>query len=206
MTQELLADLPPDLRALRSQLVSAAERDLARRHRRRHAAKAPAVGALAAIGLVGTTVAAGAALGVIDLGNGIQAKQVSSVPAYDAATHQFVQVHGDYVYHLTGGASNLSGCPGAANNIYVEATRPLDAAELRTASEMATGAIKAVPPGPVPGVKSVSDGCPNAGVELVVGASPHAPGVRLPTPSQKPTLSKRSAEASLRADGGRRGR
>jgi hypothetical protein len=190
--------MPADLLAIRANLVHAAERDLRRRNRRRRSVRTAAVGLTAAIGLSGTALAAGAALGVIDLGNGIQAQHVESYPAYDVATHQFVQVHGDYIYHLTGGRNNLSACPNNPNDIYVESTRPLSAEQLKLASEMATGAIKDAPPDRVPGLKSVSDGCGDAGVEATVGATPEAP---LPSQSQKVKMSQQEAQKLLESHG-----
>lgn len=201
MTDTTHPELPRDLVAIRAELIDAVARDARRRARRRRSLRTATIGVSAAVGLSGTALAAGAALGVIDLGNGIEAQQVGSYPAYNVATHQFVRVHGDYIYHLTGGHSNLSACPGNPNDIYVEATRPLTAAQLKTASEMATGAIKAVPPGAVPGLKSVSDGCGDAGVEAIVGASPNNPGVKLPTPSQKPRVSQQEAQKVLETHG-----
>jgi hypothetical protein len=123
-------------------------------------------------------VAAGDALGVIDLGGGIRAAHVASYPAYDVKTHKFVHVRGKYIYHLTGGrARGLSACPGHANDIYITSSRPLDAQELKIAGDAANGVYAKGTNGAtvfkqVPGLKSMSDGCGDAGVEAIVGAPP----------------------------------
>lgn len=165
-----------ELHAIRAALVEAVSADASRRRRRRRAARNATLALAAVIALCGAALAAGDVLGVVNLGDGLQAQQVETYPAYDVATHSFVQAHGDFIYHVTGGrVKGLSACPTHANDIYIESTGPLTAAQLKIAAELANGggAPAGLAPGQawqaVPGLKSVSDGCGDAGVEAIVG-------------------------------------
>ncbi len=128
---------------------------------------------VAVIAFSGCALAAGDALGVIELGGGARAAHVSSYPAYDLRTHKFVRVHGQYIYHITGGLDrDLNGCkkPHPANNIYVTSTRLLSPATLQHILRMEEHIERFLQ---LPaGVTGISNGCGNAGVEAIVGGSP----------------------------------
>lgn len=165
----------PDLASIRSALLDAVRRDAGRRKQKGKTIRTTLLAFAAILLLCGSALAAGDALGVINLGAGLEARQVDSYPAYDVATHEFVQAHGDYIYHVTGGrVGNISACPTHGNDIYIEATQPLTATELKVAAQIAEGgeAVRSLPNDAwrmVPGLKSVSNGCGNAGVEAIVG-------------------------------------
>jgi hypothetical protein len=90
---------------------------------------------LVALG-VAAPLAAADATGVIELGGGISATSVSSLPEWNGKTGTFVTGgNGDpYIYHLTGGSAPNLSCgptdPNPTNNIYVTSTLPLASAEL----------------------------------------------------------------------------
>ena len=113
--------------------------------RRRTTLRTGALSLAALTVLSGTALAAGSALGIIDLGGGISAIPVSTIPVWDATTGTFVNATvgssvnaaGTYAYHITGGTTTEQ-CPFTnppryqtkPNDIYVTSTRPLSAAEL----------------------------------------------------------------------------
>jgi hypothetical protein len=178
-----MTELTPDLQNIRSMLLAAATRDARRRASRRKAVRVCAIGATGVLALSGSALAAGDLLGVIDLGGGLHAQEVNSYPAYDVSTHRFVQMHGDYVYHVTGGhVRGLTACPTHENDIYIESSGPLTEPQLQLAAELANGGeesplIKSLGGyqkvhDEIPGLTGVSDGCGNAGVERIVGAGP----------------------------------
>jgi hypothetical protein len=159
------------------------------RHRlpRRRFLRLTLLGFAAIVALSGSAIAARDMLGVIELGNGAHAQRVPSAPKWDAALGVFVSKSGRYVYHVFGGSALGLSCgaddPFPTNNIYVRASRPLSANELKSllASELAHLRIPAATikeklkadlhshrrrldsktskPLP-PGVLSVSNGCP----------------------------------------------
>jgi hypothetical protein len=147
------------------------------------------IGAAMMLVLGGTAFATQAVFGIINLGNGLRAQQVTSVPDWDGISGSFVstsQSHG-YVYHVVGGtALELSCGPedlSATNNIYVRSKRPLDESELKellvsqfvqtplSLEQKAIAALRArhhghprrAPNGKAlpAGVLSVSNGCPD---------------------------------------------
>jgi hypothetical protein len=107
------------------------------------------VGAVAA--LSGSALAAGAALGVIDLSGGSSASPVTEIRVWDAANGTFVTATthtstvGPYAYHITGGAITTR-CPFTNPveyavepiDIYVTSTSLLTASELEQALEVET--------------------------------------------------------------------
>ncbi|MGP0103290.1 MAG: hypothetical protein ACLPUT_16915 [Solirubrobacteraceae bacterium] len=151
-TTELGQAIHRDHEALKVELGRAIRRDHSRRKRRRKAIRTSALSLGAVLVLSGSALAAGDALGVIDLGGGVSAARVSSVPVWDGSTGTFVTgsslpvwneqagafVGGGngspYIYHLTGGSDPTLSCgptdPEATNNIYVTSTHPLTSAEL----------------------------------------------------------------------------
>jgi len=96
--------------------------------------------------LSGSALAAGNALGIIDLGGGVSAAPVTTIPVWDGTTGTFVNVTvgsttsaaGSYAYHITGGTFTVA-CPFTnptryvteSNDSYVTSTRPLTTAELQ---------------------------------------------------------------------------
>jgi hypothetical protein len=176
----MTTDLTPDLQIMRNELIGAARRDLQSRTRRRGSVRACAIGATGALVLSGSALAAGDVLGLVELGGGLRAQQVNTYPAYNVSTHRFVQVHGEYLYHVTGGrVRGLSACPTHENDIYIESSRALTEPQLQLAAELANGGNQApmvkrlggyeTASKEVPGLKSLSDGCGNAGVEATIG-------------------------------------
>jgi hypothetical protein len=183
----------PFLERLGDELERAIELAIRRESERRHwlpsrrSFRLILVGFAAIVALSGSAIAAGAVLGVIKLGNGLHAQQVPSAPRWDAATGVFVSKSGGYIYHVAGGSAFGLSCgaedPFPTNNIYVRASRPLSASELKSllASELERPRVPAATakqklnaelharqrrlgsqtakPLP-PGVLSVSNGCP----------------------------------------------
>jgi hypothetical protein len=113
--------------------------------RRRTTLRTGALSLAALAILSGTALAAGSALGIIDLGGGVSATPVSTIPVWDGTTGTFVNATvgasvsaaGTYAYHITGGTTTVE-CPFTdparyqtePNDIYVTSSRPLSAAEL----------------------------------------------------------------------------
>lgn len=133
-----MTEMGPVLQAVESQLMQAIERDQAHRRRRRKALRAGALTAAAAAVLSGTALAATGALGVIDLGGGVSAARVSTLPEWDGLKGTFVTggAGTSYIYHLTGGSDPTLNYgptdPHPTNNIYITSRRRLSTAELRT--------------------------------------------------------------------------
>lgn len=134
---ELGQALLRDHEALKANLGSAIRRDHSRRKRRRKAIRTSALGLGVVLVLSGSALAADA-LGVIELGGGVSAVQVSTRPVWDGTTGTFItgtSENGSYIYHLTGGSNPTSTCgptdPNPTNNIYVTSTRRLTSTELK---------------------------------------------------------------------------
>lgn len=124
--------------AMEDSLARLIRRGSPRRQRRRKAIRTTALGLAAVLVLSGTALAAGEALGVIELGGEVTAVQVSSIPVWNGTTGTFItgkSEDGSYIYHLTGGRDISMSCgatdPDPTNNIYVTSTRPLASAELK---------------------------------------------------------------------------
>jgi len=113
--------------------------------RRRTTLRTGVLGLAALTVLSGSALAAGSALGIVDLGGGVSATPVTTIPVWDGTTGTFVNATvgssvsaaGSYAYHITGGTTTRE-CPftnppryqTAPNDIYVTSSRPLSAAEL----------------------------------------------------------------------------
>jgi hypothetical protein len=138
-----------DHEALKANLSSAIRRDHIRRKRRRKAIRTGALSLGVLLVLSGSALAAGDVLGVIELGGGVNAVQVSTLPVWNGTTGTFItgtSEHGSYVYHLTGGSNPTSSCgptdPNPTNDIYVTSTRPLTSAELKEILDRETSGRK----------------------------------------------------------------
>jgi hypothetical protein len=141
-----MTDLSPTLLELKAELGDAIRQDHQRRQRRRKTIRTSvlSVGAFAA--LSGSALAAGDALGVIDLSGGTSAQPVTTIPVWDGTSGTFINATvgtsttAPYGYHLTGGTTTYP-CPFTnptryevvPNDIYITSTRPLNAAELEQA-------------------------------------------------------------------------
>lgn len=137
VSDELAQAIRRNHKAMKANLASAIRRDQKRRVRRRKTIRASVFTCGAILALAGSALAADA-LGVIELGGGISAVEVSSIPVWNGTTGTFItgkSEHGSYFYHLTGGSDPNLTCgatdPSPTNNIYVTSTRPLAAAELK---------------------------------------------------------------------------
>jgi hypothetical protein len=196
---ELAQAIRRDQQALRADLGRAIRRDCSQRKRRRKAIRVSASSLVAILVLSGSALAAGDALGVIELGSGVSAARVPSLPEWNGKSGTFVTggTGHPYIYHLTGGSAPSLGCgptdPHAANNIYVTSTRPLTQAELKEILDQETShettpaesGVTEVRSGRYPefsspaspykwpaGVTEVSNGCPTPGV----AGQPDGPG------------------------------
>ncbi len=186
---ELRQAIRRDHEAMKANLAHSIRREHPSRLRRRHALRTTALAVAALMVLSGTALAAGEALGVIELGGGVTAVQVSTIPVWNGTTGTFItgtSEPGSYSYHLTGGndpeAQRCPNDPHPTNNIYVTSTRPLAALELKEIldSELSHETkhvtiaviLKEIREGKVPakakplpsGVTGVSNGCPTPGV------------------------------------------
>jgi hypothetical protein len=146
-----MTELSPSLLELKAELGRAIREDHQRRQRRRKTIRTSALSLGAFAAMSGSALAAGDALGVIDLGGGSSAAPVSSFPVWDGATGTFVtattgsSTTAPYAYHITGGTTTTQ-CPFTdppryetePNDIYITSTQPLTAAELQQALEMQT--------------------------------------------------------------------
>ncbi len=146
-----MTELSPSLLELKAELARAIRHDHQRRERRRKTIRTSAMSLGAFAAMSGSALAAGDALGVIDLGGGSSAAPVSTFPVWDGATGTFVtattgsSATAPYAYHITGGTTTTQ-CPFTnpvryetePNDIYVTSTQPLTAAELQQALEMQT--------------------------------------------------------------------
>jgi len=146
-----MTQLSPSLLELKTELSRAIRQDHQRRERRRKAVRTGAVTVGAFAALSGSALAAGDALGVIDLGGGSSAAPATVVPVWDGATGTFVNATvgssatAPYAYHITGGTTTTA-CPFTnptryvtnANDIYVTSTRPLTASDLQQALGVVT--------------------------------------------------------------------
>ena len=146
-----MTELSPSLLELKAELGRAIRQDHHRRERRRKTIRTSAMSLGAFAAMSGSALAAGDALGVIDLGGGSSAAPVSSFPVWDGATGTFVtattgsSTTAPYAYHITGGTTTTQ-CPFTSppryqaepNDIYITSTQPLTAAELQQALEMQT--------------------------------------------------------------------
>jgi hypothetical protein len=116
---------------------------------RRRVVRLALLGFTAIVALSGSALAAGRMLGVIKLGNGVQAQQVQSEPTWDAITGAFVSKAGGHIYHVIGGGAFALSCgaedPSPTNNIYIKASRSLSANQLKSllASELARPSLSA---------------------------------------------------------------
>ena len=154
-----MTELSPSLLELKAELGRAIREDHQRRQRRRKTIRTSALSLGAFAAMSGSALAAGDALGVIDLGGGSSAAPVSSFPVWDGATGTFVtattgsSTTAPYAYHITGGTTTTQ-CPFTdppryetePNDIYITSTQPLTAAELQQALEMQTDHSAAVLP------------------------------------------------------------
>jgi hypothetical protein len=158
-----------DQQALKADLGRAIRRDYSRRKRRGKAIRVSALSLGAILILSGSALAAGDALGVIELGGGVSAARVSSLPEWNGKTGTFVTggTGHPYIYHLTGGSAPTLGCgssdPQPTNNIYVTSTRPLTQGELKEILDQetshGTASEQAIKEGNVPlGVTEVRGG------------------------------------------------
>jgi hypothetical protein len=141
-----MTELGPSLLELKAELSRAIRQDHQRRQRRRHAVRTGALSVGAFAALSGSALAAGDALGVIDLGGGSSAAPVTIIPVWDGATGTFVNATvgssatAPYAYHITGGTTTTR-CPSTnppryqvePNDIYITSTSRLTAAELQQA-------------------------------------------------------------------------
>ena len=146
-----MTELSPSLLELKAELGRAIREDHQRRQRRRKTIRTSALSLGAFAAMSGSALAAGDALGVIDLGGGSSAAPVSSFPVWDGATGTFVtattgsSTTAPYAYHITGGTTTTQ-CPFTnppryetePNDIYITSTQSLTAAELQQALEMQT--------------------------------------------------------------------
>lgn len=146
-----MTELSPSLLELKAELGRAIREDHQRCQRRRKTIRTSALSLGAFAVMSGSALAAGDALGVIDLGGGSSAAPVSSFPVWDGATGTFVTATtgssstAPYAYHITGGTTTTQ-CPFTdpvryetePNDIYITSTQPLTAAELQQALEMQT--------------------------------------------------------------------
>jgi len=146
-----MTELSPSLLELKAELGRAIRQDHHRRERRRKTIRTSALSLGAFAAMSGTALAAGDALGVIDLGGGSNAAPVSSFPVWDGATGTFVtattgsSTTAPYAYHITGGTTTTR-CPFTnparyetePNDIYVTSTQPLSAVELQQVLETQT--------------------------------------------------------------------
>jgi hypothetical protein len=146
-----MTELGPSLLELKAELGRAIRQDHQRRERRRKTIRTSAMSLGAFAAMSGSALAAGDALGVIDLGGGSSAAPVSSFPVWDGATGTFVtattgsSTTAPYAYHITGGTTTTP-CPFTnplryetePNDIYITSTQPLTAAELQQVLEMQT--------------------------------------------------------------------
>lgn len=138
-TAELGQAIRRDHQALKAQLRQAIRDDHSRRQRRHKTIRTSALSLATVLVLSGSALAAGDALGVIELGGGVSAAPVSSLPVWNGKTGTFVTGTGGngtpYIYHLTGGNVRSLSCgptdPNPTNNIYITSTRPLTSAELK---------------------------------------------------------------------------
>ena len=135
--------------------------------RRRKLARTVALSLAALVALSGSALAAGDALGIIDLGHGISAAQVSGLPAWNGETGTLVagKANGFYTYRLTGGVARLLSCGSApvTNNIYITSSRPLSQSELKGLLDPASpSGIKPIVFGRTQamGITSISNRCP----------------------------------------------
>jgi hypothetical protein len=141
-----MTELSPSLLELKADLSRAIREDHRRRQRRRKAVRTGALSVGAFAALSGSALAAGDALGVIDLGGGSSAAPVTSVPVWDGATGTFVSATvgsrstAPYAYHIAGGTTTTR-CPFTnppryevtPNDIYITSTNALSATELQQA-------------------------------------------------------------------------
>ncbi|MHB1809048.1 MAG: hypothetical protein ACYCU0_07100 [Solirubrobacteraceae bacterium] len=134
---ELRQAIRRDHEAMKADLARLIRRENPGRRRRKPTIRTTALAVAALMGLSGTALAAGEAFGVIELGGGVTAAQVSTIPVWNGTTGTFITgtaEPGSYIYHLTGGSDLEHACPNdphPTNNIYVTSTRPLAAIELK---------------------------------------------------------------------------
>jgi hypothetical protein len=81
-----MIDPSPSVLTLKAELTRAIQADRRSRRRRRRALRSATVGVLATLAVSATAIGAGAALGVIHLGNGASARRISHVPRLGAFT------------------------------------------------------------------------------------------------------------------------
>jgi hypothetical protein len=107
------------------------------RRRRRHRllrTTAITVGALAA--LTGTALGAGSALGIIDLGGGVSATPVTTLPVWNGSTGTFDSgtANGQYIYELSGLGADTFVCGPATPDVatFLTSTQPLTQSDLES--------------------------------------------------------------------------
>ena len=106
-----------------------------RRRLRRKIVRSGAISLTAFAALSGTALAAGDALGIINLGGGATAAQVTIVPVWNGTTGTFDSgtANGQYIYELAGvGASGVV-CGGANPDVasFITSTKPLTQSDLQ---------------------------------------------------------------------------
>lgn len=167
-----MSELPADVEAIKLQLLTGVGRTLQRRKGRKRLLRIALISVGAAMALSASALAAGDALGVIDLGGGVQAARVAGYPAYDVQTKTMVLAGADqYVYDITGVRSPSCLGPGY---VYITSTLALSPDELRTAYEAADGTHPRLAPSAIRGLTSLAAGCGDAGIEAIVDRKPPA--------------------------------
>ncbi|MHB1834344.1 MAG: hypothetical protein ACYCXW_05205 [Solirubrobacteraceae bacterium] len=145
-----MSELSPRMLALKAELSQAIRRDHRRRQRRVKTARAAALSATALLALSSTALAAGQALGLIELGGGATAARVSRAPSsgpvfvmgFTGCQHGECSSRRPYVYRVSGGRITRSfggiTCGASASRftpgvVYVSSSRELDGRQLRGA-------------------------------------------------------------------------
>ncbi len=145
-----MSPFPARMRALEVELGKAIWRDHRRRRRRVKTARVAALGATALMAMSGTALAAGQALGLIDLGGGATAARVPGAPfsgpifvmGFTGCQHGECSATRPYVYRVSGGHVTRSfggiTCRASASRftprvVYVSSSRELNDRQLRAA-------------------------------------------------------------------------
>jgi hypothetical protein len=106
-----------------------------RRRRRRKVVRTVAISLAALAGLSGTALGAGSALGIIDLGGGVSATQVTSLPVWDGTSGTFVSgtANGQYIYDFAGVGGSGVVCGEADPDVatFITSTAPLTQSDLQ---------------------------------------------------------------------------
>lgn len=131
-----MIELTPDRIALKDELMPAFQRDHQRRQGRRKAARTAVIGLAAFAALSGSAVAAGSALGIIDLGGGVSATQVTTLPVWDGTTGTFDSgtANGQYIYEFAGLGADSVVCGATDPDVatFITSTQPLTQSDLES--------------------------------------------------------------------------